>query len=68
MGLLGAYPREKAGTIDSKPVYLSKRGERWFIDLYEYDENLEYVYWSSPSEARLFAFIEQEVGPIIWSA
>jgi uncharacterized LabA/DUF88 family protein len=61
-------PREKAGTIDSKPVYLSKRGERWFIDLYEYDENLEYVYWSSPSEARLFAFIEQEVGPIIWSA
>ena len=60
-------PREKSGKIGSKFVYLSRSDGRTFIDLSEYDENLEYVYWSSPDDAKLFAFIEREFGPIEWS-
>lgn len=59
-------PRERKGQIGSRPVYLSRQGERWFIDLYEFDQNLKYVYWSSPDDVRLLAFVEQEFGRIQW--
>ncbi|MEO6569297.1 MAG: NYN domain-containing protein [Opitutaceae bacterium] len=60
-------PRERLGAVGARPVYLSRKDGRTFIDLYEYDENLEYVYWSSVDEGKLFAFVEREFGPITWS-